>query len=504
MSQPTKPTPISIDSNGEKEEFTYDSLQNLVANMGTNNDKRSHSSFTNNKQLSLDREELSAMYRTDWLSGKVVDIIPDDMCREWREFNGEIEPEVVAMLVEEENRLNLQGNINQCHKWARLFGTAFIIMSIDDGGKPDEPLQIDRIKPGGLRHLKVIDRHMIHHSSVTHQIIQDPMNENFGLPEFYQINQTAVRIHHSRVLRFDGIKLPFYDFQRNQYFSDSVLDRLYDSILNFNTTTNGVASMVFESNVDIVKVKGLMSMLTTSQGEETLRKRFTLAKILKSFNNLMLLDNEETFETKSNSFAGLPDLIDRFAKILAAATDIPATRLLQTSASGLNATGEGDMKNYYDMIRAKQINTYKPVLDRFDKIMAKSLGVGEDADLKYKFKPLFQMTEAEQATIDFNNAQRDQIYLTNDVVTTTQVAKELKQKSTYSNITEEDIEEMEQNEIDFGEIEGMENQNQFGETLQNEFSRMMEPENEEALAPGQQETETEESATSENTEEQRS
>lgn len=503
MSQPIEPTPIKIETNDERE-LTYDSLQNLVANMGTNNDKRSHSTFTNNKQLSLDRDELSAMYRSDWLSGKVVDIIPDDMCREWREFKGECEPEIIEMLVEEENRLNLQGNMNQAHKWSRLFGTGFIIMSIDDGNKPDQPLEIDKIKLGGLRHLKVIDRHMIHHAATTNQIISDPMNENFGLPEFYQINQTAVKIHHSRVLRFDGVKLPYYDFQRNQFNSDSVLDRLYDSILNFNTTTNGVASMVFESNVDIVKVKGLMSMLTTADGENNLRKRFTLAKILKSFNNLMLLDNEENFEVKTNSFAGLPDLIDRFAKILAAATDIPATRLLQTSASGLNATGEGDMKNYYDMIRSKQINTYKPILDRFDKIMARSLGLSEDTDLKYKFRPLFQMTEAEQATIDLNNAQRDQIYLTNDVINVVQVAKELKQKQVYSNITEEDIEKMEELDIDFGETETM-GETEFGQTMENGFNALMEPENEEPLEPGQQEeTETEESDTSKSTKEQRS
>ena len=61
-----------------------DSLENLVAELGTSQDKRSHSTFVNSKRLSADgmQEELNALYRTDWLAGKVVDIIPDDMTRE--------------------------------------------------------------------------------------------------------------------------------------------------------------------------------------------------------------------------------------------------------------------------------------------------------------------------------------------------------------------------------------------------------------------------------------
>jgi len=100
-----------------------DSLENLVAELGTSQDKRSHSTFVNSKRLSADgmQEELNALYRTDWLAGKVVDIIPDDMTREWRYFSGDIEPETVGALVEEEERLGLADAFNQAHKWGAGF-----------------------------------------------------------------------------------------------------------------------------------------------------------------------------------------------------------------------------------------------------------------------------------------------------------------------------------------------------------------------------------------------
>ena len=427
----------------KEEQLLKDGLENLVAELGTERDKRANSRFVNGKRLSVDgnQDELNAMYRTDWLSGKVVDIIPNDMTRKWRSFDGDLEPKTIKMLEDEESRLQLRSAFNEAHKWARLYGTAFIIMSVDDGNTPDRPLDIDKVKKGGLKHIKVVDRHRMSNADVAP--IADPFNPSFGLPEFYRLNETSIKIHHTRVIRFDGVKLPWDEFRRNNYYSDSVLDRLYEAITNLNTSTDSSASMIYETNVDIIKVEGLMSYLQTAQGEDLLRKRFALASMLKSFNNMLLMDNKEEYQNKTNSFASLPDLIDRFAQVVTAGADVPATRLLGSSASGLNATGEGDLKNYYDKIEADQITEYKPRLDTFDPIMAKSLGLSEEADLSYEFNSLFQMTPKEQAEVDFNNSQRDQIYLTNGIVDELTVAKELQQNGTYSNITDDYIKELE-------------------------------------------------------------
>lgn len=421
-----------------------DSLENLVAQLGTGQDKRSHSRFVNNKRLSMDgmQEELNALYRTDWLAGKVIDIIPDDMTREWRYFSGEIEPETIDLLLDEEDRLKLTNAFNQAHKWARLYGTAFIVMAVDDGQAVDQPLRIDKIKKGGLKHIKVVDRHRIDRSDL--QPIENPLDSNYGMPIHYRFVNTNIRIHHSRLIRFDGVELPFDEFKRNNYMSDSVLDRLYEALTNFNTVASGSASMVYETNVDVMKVKGLMNYIQSPEGTNLIQKRFTLAGMLKSFNNMLLLDAEEDFEKKQNSFASIPDLLYAHALFLAGGSDIPATRLLGSSASGLNATGEGDMKNYYDTIRSRQSNDYKPKLDYFDQIMARNLGISPDADLSYEFNSLFQMTPKEQADTDFVNAQRDQIYLDKGVVPEYTVAKDLKQNSTYTNLTDEHIEELEE------------------------------------------------------------
>jgi len=201
--------------------------------------------------------------------------------------------------------------------------------------------------------------------------------------------------------------------------------------------------MVFETNVDIIQIKGFMNLIQTQEGRDRLRKRFALANQMKSFNNAMILDAQEEIKTKTNTFAGLPELLEKYALFLVGASDIPATRLLGSSASGLNATGEGDLKNYYDTSRSAQKSVYKPKLDYFDKIMVKSLGLPDDLNLNYEFNSLFQMTPKETADLQLITAQRDALYLDRNIVTEVAVAKDLKQNETYTNITKKEIKELE-------------------------------------------------------------
>lgn len=447
-----------------------DGLENLIAELGTGQDKRSQGRFVNTKQLSLggERSELDALYQTMWVAGKVVDIIPNDMSREWRSLDGEITPEQLRKFEEEETRLDVDGAFNFANKWARLYGTGYIVLSVDDGQTPDKPLNLNAIKKGGLQHIKVLDRHQLQHQGV---INNNPLDANFGLPEFYTPIETSIRIHHSRVLRFEGVEIPHQKFRENNYNSNSVLDRLYDPMLDFNTATSASSSMIYETNVDIIKVDGFMQMLQSAEGEALLRKRITLANQLKSFNNALVMDTKEDHQMKSNTFAGLPDLIDRFSQILSAASDIPATRLLGNSASGLNATGEGDLKNYYDSVKSMQNKNYKPKLSYLDQIIAASLGFSEDVDLSFDFNSLFQLSDTEQADVDLKNAQRDDIYLNQSVVPVSVVAKDLKQNKVYTNIDDDYILELEKFENEEPDIdEGFEvNEPDDDKTLKDVF-----------------------------------
>jgi hypothetical protein len=92
------------------------------------------------------------------------------------------------------------------------------------------------------------------------------------------------------------------------------------------------------------------------------------------------------------------------------------------------------------MVSAKQESELRAQLEYLDEVLVRSeLGTMPD-DYRFDFNSLWQMSDAETATIQKTRAERDQIYLNAGVVTEGVVARELKEDGTYKNLTDEDIE----------------------------------------------------------------
>ena len=98
-----------------------------------------------------------------------------------------------------------------------------------------------------------------------------------------------------------------------------------------------------------------------------------------------------------------------FLQVAAGAADIPVTRLLGQSPAGLSATGESDVRNYYDMIAARQELDLRPQLERLDRLICWSEGIDEGA-LSFAFRPLWQLDGPAKAALALSRAQATQVY----------------------------------------------------------------------------------------------
>ena len=86
--------------------------------------------------------------------------------------------------------------------------------------------------------------------------------------------------------------------------------------------------------------------------------------------------------------------------IMAGKADIPATRLLGRSPQGMNATGESDLRNYYDRIRSGQQTDLAPTLRPLDMaLLASTLGT-VPPEAYVEWNPLYQMSEKEAADVE--------------------------------------------------------------------------------------------------------
>ncbi len=454
-----------------------DSLINFTAKMGGGMDKLSQSFFGKSRNR-LDRDQLEALYRENFIAGKAIDIVPDDMTREWRSFaDSGLDETKIEQIENAEKALGVQSKVNEAKKWARLYGGAIIVMDIANTGEPWEPLDLNQVKPDSLQGLVVFDRENASYNKVNQT---DPFAPNFQRPESYRLSNTAVEIHHTRIIRFDGVKLPINELRKNGYWDDSILNRAYDQLRNAGVALDSTADLLFESNVDIVKVPDLMQMLSSPGGTENLINRFGLAKTLKSNNRITLLDGNEDYQNVSKSFAGIPDVIDRMLNVISATFDIPVTRLLGVSPGGLNATGESDLRNYYDSIASRQQTELNPQMQYFDQILSRSLGIDPEK-MNYNWNQLWQLSDTDTANIQKLNAERDQLYMTNAVIKPSQVATQLMNEDVYIGINPDYIKELEKfedEEIDEPE-DDLEGEDPEGEDPEGETPEESEEEAEE-------------------------
>ena len=430
-----------------KNVFIKDSLKNVIANLGTSRDKKSYTEFD---VEAYDPEQLEAQYVSDWMSGQIVDVPANDMVRNWRRFDApDLKAEKITQLEKAEKKLKTKKSFNLAQKWARLYGGSVIVMNISQG-LPEEPINLNQIKKGALKSLKVFDRRDIQIAALD----LDVESENYREPLYYQImNGSGKKIHYSRVLKFKGVEVPWRLKENNEYWDYSVLQRVNDAIKNSNIVSSAIASMAYESTVDIISVPELFEKLTQPGGKTALRTRFFEGALLKSINNMLLLDSKETYQRLQTTFSGLPDLLVKYIAIVASAADIPATRLLGQSPQGLNATGESDSENYFNRIESDQQEMFGPLLDYYDEVFVRSELGAMPEDFSYSFNALWSMSDTDKAEIEEKNSKRDKIYDEMGIVTPAMIAEKLKQNDVYD-ISDEylmvlnELEESELNEQD--------------------------------------------------------
>ncbi len=431
---PALPTTVAQDK-----QVVYDGLQNVLAGLGTDRDKMSGGTYAAPKLL--DRQTLENMYRCSWLARKIIDIPAKDMTRKWRRFMFDDEKVLEAnqfVLEQAERKLAVRKKFTSAMIYGRLYGGGVLLLGVGKN-QYDQPLDPATVKKGDLKFIRAFDRWTCQAEGV---IDWDITSENFGKPLFYRIGtaQNQARVHYSRLIRFGGDELPYFAAMTQNQWDDPILQVIYETLLGRDTVTAGIATMMFEANVDVIKDPAFGDLVGTADGEAKVIKRYQLSQLMKSFNRTLVLGADEEYDKKSNSFSGLDAIMREFRAEIAGAADIPVTRLFGTGVSGLNATGDNEVRQYYDKISGNQETDLAPQLHVFDEIFIRStLGAMPD-DYRFEFNPLWQMSATDKAAIDFQNAQRDDLYIKNGVVSEGVVARELKENGTYATMTEEDVE----------------------------------------------------------------
>jgi phage-related protein (TIGR01555 family) len=460
----------AVASRAKLGEVSSDSFQNFALQTGIGTGQLFGSQNQSNpaaastygfNPITNDRAQLDWMYRGSWICGKAVDAVADDMTRAGIEINSSMAPEDIAKINSAMQRWVVWPRLNQALKWSRLYGGAIAVISID-GQNMSTPLDWTKVGKGAFRGLQVFDRWQLNPSLGD---LVSEMGPDLGLPKFYEVVATAPglrrqRIHHSRAIRLEGVEMPYWQKLTLNFWGCSVFEPLYDRLVAFDSTSQGTAQLVYKAYLRTLKIDKLRAIIASGgQAYTALLQQVSMMKLFQSNEGITLVDKEDEFEAHNFTFAGLSDVLLMFAQQLSGATGIPLVRLFGQSPAGLNATGESDLRNYYDNVNQSQELKLRISLDLTLRCIAQSEGIAVPDGFGYSFVPLWQLTAKEKAEVAEIDTRVAQAPYDAGIISAATVLRELKQSSIttgrWTNITDKEIDDADQEPVDPVEMAGL-------------------------------------------------
>lgn len=432
---------------------TTDSFQNFMAQVGIGTDNLSSGSTYGFNPITRNRILLEWIHRGSWAGGLAVDVVSDDMTRAGVKVQGGLPADDEQELHEAVVSLNMWDTLNEATQGARLYGGSVMIPLVD-GQDLTQPFRADTITEGQLKGFLALDRWQV---DPTLEDLVTELGPNFGLPKFYRINSDApglrgMKVHHSRVLRQIGDRLPYWQRVMENMWGTSVYERMYDRLVAFDSSSQGAAQLMYKVYLRTLKIKGLREIVSSGGPKMAGLSRYVeMMRRFQSFEGINLVDADDDFQpTEHSALTGMSDTITAMAEQLAGAIQVPLTRLLGRSPGGLNSTGDSDLKTYYDGILQKQIRYYQVPVTRFYRMIAASHGIQLPQGFKIEFNPLWQLDDKTKSEVANSDVTTVSMALENDIIDPPTAMEELSRLSEvtgrFTTITKEMIDQKKQQE----------------------------------------------------------
>lgn len=385
-----------------------DGYMNVLNRMGTEQDSSEAYEFV--PEATIPDIDLATHYEANGLFTKIIDIPAEKAATGDYDLNLS-DDGVVSLVTDALEDLDWETTAAQAIKWSRLFGGALAVMLIDDGRGLEEPVDWDNIK--GVDEIVLFERPVVepdYYSMYYYGQMQgiEKARSKFGKPQYFYVNSQygSFVVHESRCLIFKNGILPETTMQAEyRYWGLPEYIRLKRALQETVTEHSNGGKLLERAVQGIYKMRGLTNMLSTEGGDDIVLRRLRTIDMARNFLNSIVIDNEgEDYVFQSFQLSGLKDVINVSCNMLSAVTNIPQTILFGASPDGMNATGNGDLENWYNYLGQIQKLQLRENLQRLlDVIFRGWLNTGklqEEPDYKLAFKPFWNLSEKEQAELD--------------------------------------------------------------------------------------------------------
>lgn len=326
-----------------------------------------------------------------------VQTVADDVSRRWISLDGDPDKvETLTRLLSEgmSDSQSVKDLFHQAVTTTGYMGGAFIF--IDTGDEDTHlPLAInslsDELKMGASVRFVLVDPV---NCSPAEYNCTDPLRADYMKPKMWQV--LGRRVHASRLLTFIENQPPMLLRPSYNFLGIPQAQILWDYVVHFNKTRISAANLLDKISLLVVQTD-MDEILSSEGGVRDFDAKMEFLQRYRDNDSIFVCDKDsEAVQNVQTSIAGCTDIVRQSLELIACINRTPAVKLLGISPSGFNATGESDLKNYYDYISSKQ-ELYRDQLQTIINILQLTQWGEIDPGITFTFNSLSQDDKASKA-----------------------------------------------------------------------------------------------------------
>jgi len=293
-------------------------------------------------------------------------------------------PDDIAQIMDLIEQKELVDKIKEAMVWQSLFGGGGLIIASEYN---DSTQRIFELEKGEDFDLFPVNRWQLNFNpmGINPAAGIDVDNADY----FWFANE---QINAKNVILLKGKKAPFIISQTLQGWGLSDLERMIKDLNMYTKTRNVLFEILDESKIDVFKIDGYLEAIMGNR-ESAILRRIEFQNRMKNYKNALVMDVNDQYDNKKNTFSGLSEVSHENRIDIAAALRQPVVKLFGTSPAGFSS-GEEEFNQYYQMVDSGARKQAARVLKKVVSLCANSL-FGFCPSFTVEFPPFKTINEKE-------------------------------------------------------------------------------------------------------------
>lgn len=358
--------------------------------------------------------QTAAMISQNWLIDKLCSMPAKDASRNGYEITvndgSDIKPEILQEIAKQDKIFKIKQNCIEFVHQGRVFGIriAMFIVESKDKDYYSKPFNIDGVKPDSYKGISQIDPYWVT-PLLDNSAAANPAAIDFYEPTWWNIG--GVRVHKSHLVIMRTEIVP--DILKPTYLFGGIPipQKVAARVFAAERTADEAPALAMSKRLTIFKT----SMSMAEANVEGFEAKMNIWTNFQNNFGVKVCDKEADDITQfDTSLADFDNMIMTQFQLVAAAGNVPATKLLGTSPKGFNATGEFEEASYHEELETMQEHYLSPLVNRHHLLLMRSYIAPKyniaPFEVDISWLPTDAETAQELAETNLKKAQADKIH----------------------------------------------------------------------------------------------